>query len=143
MRRASPTTAQQRGQDRTLEQELCARRRGRCNVFGGANDDGRIETLPLFIGSASTVRLGKPGCCVSGPTAQFNETALDIGCAEPTYQASFLGRASEFLMRKFRSDFSRELCNSGSTDTESAGAPRQDARVTPGETVQQKTLVRP
>src|SRR6516165_12092144 len=82
MRRASPlsTTAQQRGQDRTLEQELCARRRGRCNVFGGANDDGRIETLPLFIGSSSTVRLGKPGCCVSGPTAQFNETALDIGC---------------------------------------------------------------
>ena len=66
-------------------------------------------------------RLGKPGCCVSGPTAQFNETALDIGCAEPTYQASFLGRASEFLMRKFRSDFSRE--NSGSTDTGSAGAP--------------------
>ena len=49
--------------------------------------------------------------------------ALDIGCAEPTCQASFLGRASEFLMRKFRFEFSREWCNSGSTDAGSAGAP--------------------
>ena len=93
------------------------KRRESIRLIGAAT-----HKLPLFIGnscpigdsrSASTVRLGRPGCCVSGPTAQLMKlhsisAVLDIGCAEPTYKASFLERASEFLMAKFHSDFSRE-----------------------------------
>src|SRR6516162_2140067 len=77
--------------------------------LASVNDGGEIETLPLCIGnscpywrnwrSSSTRASWEPGGCVRAWTAP-SEAALDIVCVESIGKASFLGRASEFLMRK-------------------------------------------
>jgi hypothetical protein len=50
--------------------------------------------------SSSTERLGN-GAAALVARRLISEAVLDIVSVEPIYKASFLGRASEFLMRSF------------------------------------------
>ena len=78
--------------------------------LAGANNGGEIEMFLMFIGnscphrgdwrSSSTERLGN-GAAALVARRLISEAVLDIVWVGPIYKASFLGRASEFLMRSF------------------------------------------